>query len=396
MTAVSFVGVGTRFVNTNGPVTPGIPAGVVDGDLLIGVVEIHSSLRTYTSPPAGWTYLGSITNSGGPSLHYHWKAYASGDTDPTFAVTGTSDAGKSALGTITGWHNADVTNGPTLGTPYTSGATTGSNAGPIPGVAVTGAGVALLSAAWNDDYTSIPALPSGYTLIRNDEVSTTSGVSYHKSYISVTSASSSAVTVTGHPTAVATRSGVQIAIHEGVQTGSGSLAVAGSGSLNLTGTPKAAGTLAVTGSGSLSLVGTIGGDLSRSGSGTLSFVRGPVAVSGALNVAGSGTLTFAVSSVRASGALVVAGVGALNLSGKPAVNVAFARSGVGTLTLAGTPRVTVGFARSGVGTLTLVGRAIYRHQVWRGDAWREIVPLVESSGGWLNVPVKLVASLRGA
>src|SRR5690348_10994568 len=110
MTAVSFVDHGTRVVTTNGAVASISPAGITDGDLLIEVILIHSSLRSYTAPPTGWTYLGSIVNSGGPALYFHWHKYATGDADPTFATTGTSDPSKSVLGKMLAFRNADTVN----------------------------------------------------------------------------------------------------------------------------------------------------------------------------------------------------------------------------------------------------------------------------------------------
>lgn len=159
-----------------------------------------------------------------------------------------------------------------------------------------------------------------------------------------------------------------------------------------------AGSLSTSGSGTTSFGGVSNpaGSLSTSGSGTVGF-GGAANPAGSLARTGSGALSLAASAVKAAGVLAVTGSGALTLSGKPAVNVDLARSGSGALTLVGLPAFSFTLVRTGSGTLTLVGRAIYRHQMWDGVKWTEIVPLVWDGGAWLtNVPVKLVAGLRSA
>src|SRR3954469_25536220 len=132
MTAVAYVDHGTRAVSTNGNITPALPTtGLADGDLLIAWAIIESNIRSYTTPPSGWNFLGSVVDSsGGPGLFFHYKFYASGDADPLEAGTG-SDPGASVVGNIAIFRNAGV---PVLGTAYNTGATTGANAGPISGV----------------------------------------------------------------------------------------------------------------------------------------------------------------------------------------------------------------------------------------------------------------------
>lgn len=214
MSTVTLVGVGTRAVNTNGNVTPGLPTGLLDGDLLIAWAAANSGAITFT-PPAGWNTAVTLVDSSGPTLSIFWKSYVTGDADPLLTKVG-STAGSSLLAKVAAYRNADTINGPTVGVTYSSGATTGTTTGSIPGVAVTGDGLALLFAAWADDYSTQPTLPTGWTLLVNDTVGTTAGASYHASYQSVVSATSPATTVAGHPAAAATRIGVQLAINEGV------------------------------------------------------------------------------------------------------------------------------------------------------------------------------------
>jgi hypothetical protein len=365
VTTVSFVGAGTRATNTNGNITPTLPTGLLTGDLLIAWAQSASSAITFT-PPSGWSTLTTIVDSSGPTLSIFWKAYASGDADPLLTKVG-SASGATVLGKVVAYRNADVTTGPVNGTAYNTGATAGANAGPISGVAVTGDGRVLLLAAWGDDYGTAPATPSGWTLIVNDTAGSTAGVSYHASDQSVVGASSSAVTVTGHPTANATRVGVQIAINEGTAQASAS------GSLTLSGAPTPSGAASAT--GSLTLGGTATGSKPASGTGSLTLggtatplgpnTTGQLTLGGApaaqARATASGTLTLAGSATaqaRAPGA-----TGVLSLSGTPAPKAAAAASG--SLSLSGAPV-----------------QASFRFQVWTGTAWKPITPLVWDGATW--------------
>lgn len=182
----------------------------------------------------------------------------------------------------------------------------------------------------------------------------------------------------------------------GPQIGSGSLAASGSGSLSLSGRPIDSGQLIRSGSGALALSGVqVGsGQLISSGSGALALSgTGTGFATGSLARAGSGSLVFAVSQATAAGLLARSGSGALSLAGKPAVNPSLSRTGSGVLIVAGKP---VALARTGSGLLVFAGRAVYRHQMWDGVKWTEIVPLTFDGTGFVTVPVKLKAGLRGA
>lgn len=216
MTQVSFVGSGTGAAAQNGNVTPSLPAGLNVGDLLLVVGVIADSGRTF-SAPAGWsstTYARDTSSSSGPSLFMAWKAYASGDSDPTMTIGGTSAPGSGVRVVCLAYRNANVTTGPTFGSVYTSGATTGTDVGAISGVAVSGLGLALAIGGWAQDY-STPPSASGWTLDNSSEnASATLTCSYGVLENAVNSATSSSVTITGHPTSNTTRSGIQVAINE--------------------------------------------------------------------------------------------------------------------------------------------------------------------------------------
>jgi hypothetical protein len=214
MTQVAFVASGTKGTGTNSSVTPTLPAGVTDGDMLLCLGMIAAPARTYTGP-AGWSSTTYFTNTStnGPRLWCAWKIYASGDTNPTFSPGGTSLAGAGAAAEIFAFRNADPS-GPTFGTTYTSGSTTGNNVGPITTVTVNGLGIAVAMAGWSDDYTTGPSQPSGWNNWSNQKTTAaTVNVSYGV-FDKVLTGASSSVTVSGTPTAAATRAGIQIAIHE--------------------------------------------------------------------------------------------------------------------------------------------------------------------------------------
>lgn len=384
MTTVSYVGGGTRAVSINGNVTPTIPAGVADGDLLIAWATIASPTRTYLTAPSGWTALTSITSSAtnGPGLYVYWKRYSTGDADPLFSGTG-SDAGAGVVAKCIAYRNADVTTGPVAGTTYNTGATTGSNAGPISGVAVSGDGRALILAAWANGYTTAPATPSGWTNVLNDKSAGTNPVSYASDDISVNGATSASVTITATPTAAASRVGVQIAIPEGAQnytgtlavtstgtlslgassmSASGSLAVSSTGTLSLGGKPGDVGSLAITSTGTLSLGGTPAAKntLAITSTGTLSLFAGNA--QGTLAITSTGTLALAPSSMTAKGALSITSTGTLSLGGKPITK--------GILVL------------TGVGLLTLSALITTRLKWWDGAAWQPTVIRYWDGAAW--------------
>lgn len=95
---VSFVGEGTAVTNATFPyatatLTPGLPASIADGDVLLAVA-VGNAGDNLTSPPtvtapSGWVFLGSIfpDRSGSPRDPFMaaWvKPYATGDSAPTF------------------------------------------------------------------------------------------------------------------------------------------------------------------------------------------------------------------------------------------------------------------------------------------------------------------------
>jgi hypothetical protein len=211
---VSFVAAGAQAANTNGSVTPALPAGITDGDLLLVVVATAAPARTFTAP-AGWSTTTYATNSqaNGPRLAFAWKSYVTGDTAPLMTAGGTGVAGSGVVGKVLAYRNADTTAGPTFGTAYSSGATTGTTTGTIGGVAVTGLGLALLIGVW-DNSKSTTATAAGWTLDTDASgTAATVNVSWAVLEEAVSSSSSAGTAIVGHPTAAATMAGIQIGLN---------------------------------------------------------------------------------------------------------------------------------------------------------------------------------------
>lgn len=236
MAQVTYVGAGTRATGVNGLVSPTLPAGLAAGDLMICFGAIAAPARNYPSP-AGWattTYISNSAATDGPRIFCSWKAYASGDTDPTWTTGGTSKPGSGVVAQIFAWRNADSIAGPTFGTGYTSGTTTGTDVGPVAGVPITGLGEALVFGAWASGYTTGPNQPSGWSNVVNQ---TTTGATVNVSIglfsKDVSASTSPSVTIPGNPTTACTRAGVQVGINEGTVVANLDKLRVGSGTVKL-------------------------------------------------------------------------------------------------------------------------------------------------------------------
>ena len=90
--AVTYIGVGSYAAGNNASVTPGLPAGITDGDLLVLYVAIRQDAAT-ANTPSGWTDSGiggyySPLNTTEHYLRIFYRFYATGQTAPTVAFTG--------------------------------------------------------------------------------------------------------------------------------------------------------------------------------------------------------------------------------------------------------------------------------------------------------------------
>ena len=146
--AITFVAAGTGGTGNNASVTPGLPAGLVAGDLMLCLASIRNSGAGTVNVPAGWA---SELNAGNVRLMS--KRYVVGDTAPTVTFTG-GVANADTFGRTAAWRRAGA-----------GALTTNSqlNASAVnvayPGVSVTQDGAVAIVAAWlQDDWASVATL----------------------------------------------------------------------------------------------------------------------------------------------------------------------------------------------------------------------------------------------
>lgn len=146
--AITFVAAGSAAVGNNASVTPGLPAGIVVGDLLVAVASIRNSGTGTVNTPAGWTM---VKDSG--NLRMMVRRYVSGDTAPVITFTG-GVANADTFGRIAAFRQA-------YEVPNTSVAALNGSAQNVayPTITPTVAGTVLINAIWKqDDWTSVAAL----------------------------------------------------------------------------------------------------------------------------------------------------------------------------------------------------------------------------------------------
>ncbi len=104
--AISFVAAGTTS-NSTTTVSPGLPAGLADGDLMQYTLEWRST-ATAPAAPSGWTLKkeAQVTHgvegagSGTAAVCVYERVFATGDTAPSISVSG-RNGGRAC---IVGWH----------------------------------------------------------------------------------------------------------------------------------------------------------------------------------------------------------------------------------------------------------------------------------------------------
>jgi hypothetical protein len=95
--AISYVAAGTAAIsNGTAPTTPGIPAGMVAGDLML---IVDASVKRTNNPPtpgtpSGWTQQTSYLHTGTSDTRITllWRRWASGDAAPSLSRTGADAA----------------------------------------------------------------------------------------------------------------------------------------------------------------------------------------------------------------------------------------------------------------------------------------------------------------
>jgi hypothetical protein len=159
--AISYVGAGTDSLVAGGTSnTPGLPAGLQDGDLMVLVYGGVSWSSTANAPgtPSGWTLKASTTASTPDSrLSWFYRRYQSGDSAPTLTYSGTST--DTHFAQIFAYRGALASGDPTdvLGTASENAAAT--DIGPISGVTTTASGgVVLVAGVREQDWSSVATL----------------------------------------------------------------------------------------------------------------------------------------------------------------------------------------------------------------------------------------------
>ena len=106
--AITFVNKGTWAAGTTS-ISPGIPASMAAGDLMI--LQVHTCNQAVTTP-SGWTQAttspvstGTANAAGGTRISVYYRWWQSGDAAPTVAVTG----GTVTNGIIVGYRGVDTT-----------------------------------------------------------------------------------------------------------------------------------------------------------------------------------------------------------------------------------------------------------------------------------------------
>ncbi|HYH31095.1 MAG TPA: hypothetical protein VD903_11970 [Pseudonocardia sp.] len=155
---ITFVGVGTAATAVNAGVTPGVPAGVAVGDLVL----IHAGARSSGASvvlPSGWAHVGSGT--GQRVIGRFWQT---GDAMPLVTFTGTV-AGDDTIAQACALRG--VAPGTLTGLRYIESSQSNVSAQNIayPAADVDHDGRALIIAAWKQDDASSVANPTGFSAI---------------------------------------------------------------------------------------------------------------------------------------------------------------------------------------------------------------------------------------
>lgn len=155
---VSYVGAGTSATGNNASVTPGTPAGVAEGDVVVVVASIRSSGTGTVTLPAGWTDLVNFGNVRAFAKRYT----ATGFTMPTVAFA-SGAAGDDTIGqsfAIRGSHQdlASILSG-TTGTVLNASAQNVT----YPALTIPDAGTLAVILAWKQDDATSYTTPAGWS-----------------------------------------------------------------------------------------------------------------------------------------------------------------------------------------------------------------------------------------
>lgn len=154
---ISYVGAGAASTGNNASVSPALPAGVSDGDLLLLVASIRNVGTGSVNTPDGWRFMG-----GGSGFEIEGRFYQAGDTAPTVTFNG-GVAGADTIARVVALRGV----APDALSQTLSAAQENASAQDIayPALDVPGDAYALLMALWKQDDASSLTTPAGWTAV---------------------------------------------------------------------------------------------------------------------------------------------------------------------------------------------------------------------------------------
>lgn len=174
MTVPTFVAAGTSSTANGVAPTPGLPAGMANGDCMVCVFYSREATdATVSLPSPAWKELYNERSSSG--LLAVWRRiYQTGDVAPTFTVSGLA-AGDDCIAQIAAWDNVDRSRPITVkGAISTNGSA--QDIGAITGITLPAKSMLVVIGGKADDWTSVATLSqSGMTFAEIGEPDTTTG-----------------------------------------------------------------------------------------------------------------------------------------------------------------------------------------------------------------------------
>lgn len=151
--AISYVGDGAGAAANNASVSPALPSGLADGDLMVAVWQIRSGVATVSA--SGWSAATYYRNTAQVSLAILTRTYVSGDTAPTLSPSGGSLNNTVTANVFALRGTVGVT---ATGTVYSSDVGLTQDIGPITGVTSPAGGAVVVLGGKADNWTSVATL----------------------------------------------------------------------------------------------------------------------------------------------------------------------------------------------------------------------------------------------
>lgn len=283
--------------------TATLPNPTTVGATQIALITVTSGSSGITMP-GGWTQRATNTSQLANCFIYDHAVTATNQQSLTLTLP--SGGAVIYLIEVSGLNGFDVS-----GTASAAGPTSSIVTGSV--TPTTTSSYLLAFAAHDTNTTDSFGAP---VVLVDQQTLTGASTSFHSAYAEGTTVSTSATTAT--ITSAVAASGWETLFVAYKSSSSGSVALSGSGTLSFSGTPATSGSgslsgsgtlsfsgkpatsgsVALSGSGALTLSGALGSALAFTGSGSLTFTAGPLAVSGAVALSSSGSLTFSTPPPR--------------------------------------------------------------------------------------------------